>query len=140
MHNSIACWLRQRTQVCTVKYETNIMGDCPRSAYTAVADNVSRPGANNKMGLTKKTQEEKDNSFINKLIKGEYDGVSINRNEDLDQIKSEIADLKKQKEYSLNSNEKIIKQIKMLSNLKDEGILTDQEFNDKKKLLLDKLK
>jgi len=109
-------------------------------SISAVADNVSRPGANNKMGLTKKTQEEKDNSFINKLIKGEYDGVSINQNEDLDQIKSEIADLKKQKEYSLNSNEKIIKQIKMLSNLKDEGILTDQEFNDKKKLLLDKLK
>ncbi len=109
-------------------------------SISAVADNVSRPGANNKMGLTKKTQEEKDNSFINKLIKGEYDGVSINRNEDLDQIKSEIADLKKQKEYSLNSNEKIIKQIKMLSNRKDEGILTDQEFNDKKKLLLDKLK
>tara|TARA_B100000524_G_scaffold334945_1_gene223833 strand:+ start:305 stop:685 length:381 start_codon:yes stop_codon:yes gene_type:complete len=109
-------------------------------SISAVADNVSRPGANNKMGLTKKTQEEKDNSFINKLIKGEYDGVSINRNEDLDQIKSEIADLKKQKEYSLNSNEKIIKQIKMLSNLKDEGILTEQEFNDKKKLLLDKLK
>ena len=109
-------------------------------SISAVADNVSRPGANNKMGLTKKTQEEKDNSFINKLIKGEYDGVSINRNEDLDQIKSEIADLKKQKEYSLNSNEKIIKQIKMLSNLKDEGILTVQEFNDKKKLLLDKLK
>ena len=109
-------------------------------SISAVADSVSRPGANNKMGLTKKTQEEKDNSFINKLIKGEYDGVSINRNEDLDQIKSEIADLKKQKEYSLNSNDKIIKQIKMLSNLKDEGILTDQEFNDKKKLLLDKLK
>tara|TARA_B100000530_G_scaffold324937_1_gene262191 strand:- start:572 stop:952 length:381 start_codon:yes stop_codon:yes gene_type:complete len=109
-------------------------------SISAVADNVSRPGANNKMGLTKKTQEEKDNSFINKLIKGEYDGVSINQNEDLDQIKSEIADLKKQKEYSLNSNEKIIKQIKMLSNLKDEGILTEQEFNDKKKLLLDKLK
>tara|TARA_Y100000817_G_C16698340_1_gene473660 strand:+ start:258 stop:638 length:381 start_codon:yes stop_codon:yes gene_type:complete len=109
-------------------------------SISAVADNVSRPGANNKMGLTKKTQEEKDNSFINKLIKGEYDGVSINRNEDLDQIKSEIADLKKQKEYSLNSNDKIIKQIKMLSNLKDEGILTEQEFNDKKKLLLDKLK
>jgi hypothetical protein len=109
-------------------------------SISAVADNVSRPGANNKMGFTKKTQEEKDNSFINKLIKGEYDGVSINRNEDLDQIKSEIADLKKQKEYSLNSNDKIIKQIKMLSNLKDEGILTEQEFNDKKKLLLDKLK
>ncbi len=39
-------------------------------SISAVADNVSRPGANNKMGLSKKTQEEKDNSFINKLIKG----------------------------------------------------------------------
>ena len=37
-------------------------------SISAVADNVSRPGANNKMGLSKKTQEEKDNSFINKLI------------------------------------------------------------------------
>jgi len=74
------------------------------------------------------------------LIKGEYDGVSINQDEDLDKIKSDIADLKKQNDSSLNSNEKIIKQIKMLSNLKDEGVLTEYEFNDKKKLLLDKLK
>ena len=109
-------------------------------SISTVADNVSRPGANNKMGLSKKTQEEKDNSFINKLIKGEYDGVSINQNKDLDKMKSDIADLKKQNKYSLTSNEEIIKQIKMLSTLKDEGILTEHEFNDKKKLLLDKLK
>ncbi len=109
-------------------------------SISTVADNVSRPGPNNKMGLTKKTQEEKDNAFINKLIKGEYDGVSINQNEDLDKIKSDIADLKKQNDNSVNSNEKILKQIKMLSDLKDEGVLTEYEFNDKKKLLLDKLK
>ena len=66
--------------------------------------------------------------------------MSINQNKDLDKMKSDIADLKKQNKYSLTSNEEIIKQIKMLSTLKDEGILTEHEFNDKKKLLLDKLK
>ena len=60
--------------------------------------------------------------------------------EDLDKMKYDIADLKKQNKYSLTSNEEIIKQIKMLSTLKDEGILTEHEFNDKKRLLLDKLK
>jgi uncharacterized protein YnzC (UPF0291/DUF896 family) len=35
-------------------------------------------------------------------------------------------------------NEDIIKQIKMLSDLKKEGVLTEVEFNDKKKLLLNK--
>ena len=106
----------------------------------AMSDGVKRPGANNKMSLTKKTQEDKENSFINKLIKGEYDSVSSKQNGDLERIKSDIADLKKQNTYSLNSNEKIIKQIKMLSDLKDEGVLTETEFNNKKKLLLDKLK
>ena len=108
-------------------------------SVSLIADNVSRPKANNKTGLSKKTQEEKENSFFNRLLRGEYDGVSIGQDSDLDQIKSDIADLKKQNEYT-DSNDKIIKQIKMLSNLRDEGILTESEFNDKKKILLDKLK
>ena len=37
-------------------------------------------------------------------------------------------------------NDKIIKQIKMLSELKDEGVLSSQEFEDKKKILLNKIK
>ena len=108
-------------------------------SVSLIADNVSRPKANNKTGLSKKTQEEKENSFFNRLLRGEYDGVSIGQDSDLDQIKSDIADLKKQNEYT-DSNDKIIKQIKMLSNLRDEGILTESEFNDKKKILLDKLR
>ena len=108
-------------------------------SVSLIADNVSRPKANNKTGLSKKTQEEKENSFFNRLLRGEYDGVTIGQDSDLDQIKSDIADLKKQNEYT-DSNDKIIKQIKMLSNLRDEGILTESEFSDKKKILLDKLK
>jgi hypothetical protein len=82
-----------------------------------VADNVSRPNANNKMNISKKTLDEKENSFINRLLKGDFDNVSPE-----------------------GGNEDIIKQIKMLSNLKDEGVLTEVEFNDKKKLLLNKIK
>ena len=86
----------------------------PQSAKT---DTVSRPNANNKMNISKKTLDEKENSFINRLLKGDFDNVSPE-----------------------GGNEDIIKQIKMLSNLKDEGVLTEVEFNDKKKLLLNKIK
>ena len=103
------------------------------------ADKVARPGANNKTGLSKKTQQEKENSFFNRLIKGEYDEKSVTQDSDIDQMKSDIAELKKQNEYT-DSNDKILKQIKMLSDLKDDGILTESEFNDKKKILLDKLR
>ena len=33
---------------------------------TVLADATARPKANNKLGISKKTQEEKDNSIINK--------------------------------------------------------------------------
>ena len=105
----------------------------------SMAADVKRPGANNKMGLSKKTQQEKENSFFNRLIKGEYDEKSVTQDSDIDQMKSDIAELKKQNEYT-DSNDKILKQIKMLSDLKDDGILTESEFNDKKKILLDKLR
>ena len=106
---------------------------------SVIADEVSRPKANNKLNITKKTQEEKENSFINKLFRGEYDNFSIDGDSDLDQLKSDVAELKKQNESS-DPNDKIINQIKMLSDLKDDGILTETEFNAKKKILLDKLK
>ena len=105
----------------------------------SMAADVKRPGANNKMGLTKKTQEEKENSFFNRLIKGDFDEKSTNQDTDIDQMKSDIAELKKGKEYT-DSNDKIIKQIKMLSELKDEGVLSNEEFEDKKKVLLNKIK
>ena len=105
----------------------------------SMAADVKRPGANNKMGLSKKTQQEKENSFFNRLIKGDFDEKSVNQDDDINQMKSDIAKLKKQNEYT-DSNDKILKQIKMLSDLKDEGVLSNEEFEDKKKILLNKIK
>ena len=82
-----------------------------------VADNFSRPNANNKMNISKKSLDEKENSFFSRLLKGDFDYGS-----------SELG------------NEDIIRQIKMLSDLKKEGILTQNEFDEKKKFLLNKMK
>ena len=83
----------------------------------AKPDTFSRPNANNKMNISKKTLDEKENSFSSRLLKGDFDYGSSER-----------------------SNENIIKQIKMLSDLKKEGILTQNEFDEKKKFLLNKMK
>ncbi len=110
---------------------------------TVLADATARPKANNKLGISKKTQEEKDNSIINKIFKGTYETSKVIENEDLDKIKLDIEELKKRKtgsNDSVGSNERILNQIKVLSEMKKDGILTNSEFNDKKKLLLDKLK
>jgi hypothetical protein len=69
------------------------------------------------MNISKKTLDEKENSFFSRLLKGDFDYGS-----------------------SEPSNENIIKQIKMLSDLKKEGILTQNEFDEKKKFLLNKMK
>jgi len=110
---------------------------------TVLADATARPKANNKLGISKKTQEEKDNSIINKIFKGTYETSKVIENEDLDKIKLDIEELKNRKtgsDDSVSSNERILNQIKVLSEMKKDGILTNSEFNDKKKLLLDKLK
>ena len=110
---------------------------------TLLADATARPKANNKLGISKKTQEEKDNSIINKIFKGTYETSKVIENEDLDKIKLDIEELKNRKtgsNDSVSSNERILNQIKVLSEMKKDGILTNSEFNDKKKLLLDKLK
>tara|TARA_A100001011_G_scaffold392667_1_gene480748 strand:+ start:20 stop:373 length:354 start_codon:yes stop_codon:yes gene_type:complete len=110
---------------------------------TVLADATARPKANNKLGISKKTQEEKDNSIINKIFKGTYETSKVIENEDLDKIKLDIEELKNRKtgsNESVSSNERILNQIKVLSEMKKDGILTNSEFNDKKKLLLDKLK
>jgi hypothetical protein len=101
-----------------------------------IADTISRPGSNNKSGVTKKTEEQRENSFINRVIRGKLDSPSSQTNKDLEQIRSDIIELQKE----VGSNEKILTQIKMLSDLRNEGILTESEFNNKKKVLLDKIK
>jgi hypothetical protein len=101
-----------------------------------IADTISRPGSNNKSGVTKKTEEQRENSFINRVIREKLDSPSSQTNKDLEQIRSDITELQKE----VSSNEKILTQIKMLSDLRNEGILTESEFNNKKKVLLDKIK
>ncbi len=114
------------------------------SSFTAslYAADVARPGANNKTGLTKKTQEERENSIINRILRGDYDGPSFNNNDELDSIKLDIKELKEKKsvaESSIDSNDRVLNQIKILSELRKDGVLTEEEFNKNKKLLLDKL-
>ena len=114
------------------------------SSFTAslYAADVARPGANNKTGHTKKTQEERENSIINRILRGDYDGPSFNNNDELDSIKLDIKELKEKKsvaESSIDSNDRVLNQIKILSELRKDGVLTEEEFNKNKKLLLDKL-
>ena len=114
------------------------------SSFTAslYAADVARPGANNKTGLTKKTPEERENSIINRILRGDYDGPSFNNSDELDSIKSDIKELKEKKSIAENptdSNDRVLNQIKILSELRKDGILTEEEFNTNKKLLLDKL-
>ena len=81
-----------------------------------LASDVSRPKANNKIGHSKNNN---DNSFIKKLINNEI----IIDNKD-----------------SIENNNKIINQIKILSEMKDEGIISESEFQNKKTVLLNKIK
>ena len=75
------------------------------------ADDVKRPGANNKSSITKKNDVESGKSFFKKLI----DSSDI-------------------------SNEKVMEQIRILSDLRNDGILTEDEFAQKKTYLLNKIK
>ena len=81
----------------------------------SVAADVSRPSANNKLGHTK----SKNDSFFKNIFNYE--------------------DTKATKAITDN-NDKVIQQIKTLSELKDEGVLSKEEFEEKKKILLKKIK
>jgi hypothetical protein len=75
------------------------------------ADDVKRPGANNKNSITKKNDAESGKSFFKKLI----DSGDV-------------------------SNERVMEQIRILSDLRHDGILTEDEFAQKKTYLLNKIK
>ena len=75
------------------------------------ADDVKRPGANNKSSITKKNDAESGKSFLKKLI----DSGDV-------------------------SNERVMEQIRILSDLRHDGILTEDEFAQKKTYLLNKIK
>mgnify|MGYP001165489265 FL=1 len=89
------------------------------------SDENQRPSANNKMKHTKKSAEERENSIINRILKNEVftsqERESKNRIEDI------------------NSYELVINQIKALSELNRDGYLTNEEFEAKKAILLDRI-
>ena len=117
----------------------------------AISAEVKRNRGNNKLGITKITTEERENSFMYKFINNELD--FLNESDDtkaskaeLDEIKDEVknlihkmADKIDKTNNNETSNERILHQIKILSDLRDDNILTEDEFITKKKILLDKI-
>ena len=88
------------------------------------AEDTARPGPNNKIGHTKQSQQDKENSFFHKLITNDLDFMSSSDNDKMSSV----------------DNDKVLSQIEKLADLKERGIITDEEFNSKKSLLLDKIK
>ena len=83
-----------------------------------IAQDAARPGPHNKIGHSKQSQQDKANTFFHKLF-----------NNDLDLIGTSEPD-----------NNQTLAQIEKLADLNKRGIITDEEFNSKKILLLDKIK
>ena len=78
---------------------------------------------------------------MNKILEGRVlDEKSNNKtNDEIKNIKKDIELLKSNNSDSDDGNEKIIKQIRMLSDLKNDGIITEEEFKAKKSFLLEKI-
>ena len=91
----------------------------------SIAAETKRPSANNKVGHTKKSAEEREDSIINRIMKNEA-FISEDR-------------VSKKKSEEINSNELVINQIKTLSELNRDGFLSDEEFESKKTLLLERI-
>ena len=123
------------------------------TAFTtlAISAEVKRNKSNNKLGITKITTEERENSFMHKLINNELnfsnesDDTKASKAE-LDEIKDEVKNLIHKIVDNIDktnnnktSNERILHQIKILSDLRNDNILTEDEFITKKKILLDKI-
>ena len=73
--------------------------------------------------------EHKDYRIFNDLIpEKEFNIVTAIKSSGL--IRSQI---------KINENKTTSEQIRVLAKLKDEGIITEEEFNEKKKILLDKI-
>ena len=92
-------------------------------SLASMANDKVRPGPHNKIGLTKQSQQDKENTFIYKLFNNELDIMGSNSSGN---------------ETSIN-NDQALSQIEKLADLKERGIITEAEFNDKKKVLLDKI-
>ncbi len=87
-------------------------------SINGLANDISRPSSNNKIGHSKQSAQSKENSFFYKLFNDELDGYS----------KSSI------------DNDKILSQIERLANFREKGIISEEEFQNKKLLLLEKIR
>ena len=92
------------------------------SAHTLANDQV-RPGPHNKLGHTKQSPEEKKDTFIYKLFNDEIEFLSSDDSNS----------------NSAKGNDKVLSQIEKLADLKERGILTESEFQEKKSILLNKI-
>lgn len=92
----------------------------------SIAQDTARPGPNNKIGYSKQSQQDKENTFFYKLFNDDLDFMGSSDNDD-------------EKISSIN-NDKVLSQIEKLADLKERGIITNEEFNSKKSLLLDKIR
>lgn len=99
---------------------------CLLFSLQSIAQDTARPGPNNKIGHSKQSQEDKEDTFLYKLF-----------NDELDFMGSSIKDSEK---TSYIDNDKTLSQIEKLADLKERGIITDEEFQSKKSLLLNKIK
>tara|TARA_B100000035_G_scaffold268969_1_gene242663 strand:+ start:160 stop:477 length:318 start_codon:yes stop_codon:yes gene_type:complete len=92
-------------------------------SFQAFADEKARPGPHNKIGHTKQSEEDKKETFFYKLFNNELDIMGSNTNN----------------QSAHEGNDQILSQIEKLADMKDRGIITEAEFNDKKAILLDKI-
>jgi hypothetical protein len=99
---------------------------CLFFSLQCIAQDTTRPGPNNKIGHTKQSQQDKENSFFHKLINNDLNFTDSSEN-----ANNKISSL---------DNDKTLSQIEKLADLKERGIITDEEFNSKKSLLLDKIR
>ena len=89
-----------------------------------IADDKARPAPHNKIGHTKKSAQEKEGTFFYKLFNSEADLMGSNN---------------KNRSFG-DSNTEILSQIEKLADLRDRGVITEDEFSDKKLILLDKIR
>ena len=87
-------------------------------SFNSYSDEKVRPGPHNKMGHTKQSAEQKKDGFFYKLFNDQLDFSSSS-----DQ----------------SNNDQILSQIEKLADLNKRGIITDDEFKDKKSVLLEKI-
>ena len=92
----------------------------------SIAQDTARPGANNKIGHSKQSQQDKEKTFFYKLFNDDLDFMNSSENAN--------------DKTSYLDNDKVLAQIEKLADLKERGIITNEEFNSKKSLLLDKIK